>query len=206
MMAEVDVALTDYVLAIECAAFAYALEPSDALARWLASMFAALAIGSAAGGTVHGFCRDGSAGERILWPLALFALGLAALSAWGAGACLVASDAWGACIVAFACVAWLTYGAAVVAGARTFAVAMANVLGASAFLTVGLVLEFVRAHERGALLAAAGMGLVFAGAGMQQARVACPGLRLTHNGLFHVVQAAALAILFCGARRLTGRY
>lgn len=204
MMAEVDVALTDYVLAIECAAFAYALEPSDALAHWLASMFAALAIGSAAGGTVHGFCRDGSAGERILWPLALLALGLAALSAWGAGACLVASDAWGARIVAFACVAWLAYGAAVVAGARTFAVAIANVLGASAFLTVGLVLEFVR-DERGALVAAAGMGLVFAGAGMQHARVACPRLHLTHNGLFHIVQSAALALLFCGARRLTGR-
>jgi hypothetical protein len=206
MMAEVDVALTDYVLAIECAAFACALEPSDALPRWLASMFAALAIGSAAGGTVHGFCRAGSIGERVLWPLALLALGLASLSAWGAGACLVASDAWVARIVAFAGVACLAYAAAVVAGAQTFAFAIANLLVASAFLTVGLATEFVRTHESGALVAAAGMGLVFAGAGMQHARVACRGLHLTHNGLFHVVQAAALAILFCGARRLTGRY
>lgn len=205
MMAEVDVVITDYLLAIECAAFACALEPSDALARWLASMFVALAIGSAAGGTVHGFCRDGSTGERVLWPLALLALGFAALSAWGAGACLVASDTWIARIVAFACVAWLAYAAVVVAGAQTFAVAIANYLAASAFLTVGLAAEFVRTRQGGALVAAVGMGLVFAGAGMQQGRVACRGLRLTHNGLFHVVQAVALAIIFCGARRLTGR-
>ena len=198
-MAEVDVTLTDYALAIECGVLAWAVGCSDAFACWLGRMFVALAVSSVAGGTVHGFCRRASIGERILWPLALLALGLVAVSAWGAGACLVTSNAGSRCIVGVAVVAWIAYAVAVVAGAQTFAVAIANYLGAAAFLTFGLATAFVRTGDRGVLVAVAGMGLVFAGAAMQRARVACRPLGLTHNGLFHVVQGAALAMLSCAA-------
>jgi len=204
-MVEVDVALTDYALAIECGVFARMLGRSHALARWLGRMFLALAVCALAAGTVHGFCPDAGAGEWILWPLALLALGLAALSAWGAGAFLVASAAGVRRVVAVAWLAWLAYAAAVIAGVQSFAVAIANYLGASVFLSFALATAFRRTRDRGALVAAAGMGLVFAGAVMQQAHVACLPLRLTHNGLFHVVQGAALAMLFAGARRLTRR-
>jgi len=174
-MAEADVALTDYALAIECGLFAWRLGRAPQLARWLGRMFLALA------------------------------LGLAAVSAWGAGASLLSSVAGTRCIAGMALAGWVAYAAAVVAGAQSFALAITNYLGAALYLSFCLATAFVRTRDHGALVATAGIALVFAGAGLQYARVDCLPLRLTHNGLFHVVQGAAFALLFLGARRLTGR-
>ena len=58
-MTEPDVALTDYALFVECAAFAWliARRPTDlmTLRRWTVLFFVFTALAALFGGTVHGF-------------------------------------------------------------------------------------------------------------------------------------------------------
>jgi hypothetical protein len=202
VIAEPDVALTDYALALECTAFAWLLGDGSPLAAWFAVLFGAVAVGALAGGTVHGFCPDeGTWAARALWRLALLALGVAALAACGAGACLLASSG----IVRAATIGLAVYAVLVAGGVETFAVALASHLAASAFLLATLLLVFRQTRDAAALRAALGLALTIVGAGLQRRRVTCPALRLTHNGLFHVVQGVALALVFQGARELTRR-
>src|SRR5690348_3040464 len=87
-MTEPDVTLTDYALTAECVLLAWMLW------RWLPliqstlrlpfiTFFAAAAIGSAAGGTVHGFfLSNASSTGTVLWRTALIAIGVSAWCAW----------------------------------------------------------------------------------------------------------------------------
>ncbi len=93
-MTEPDVALTDFALALESAAFVAILwrsgGPSKQLKFWLLLYFAAASVASLCGGLVHGyFLEPGTFGRAILWPAALLAIGVNALAAWGIGALLL---------------------------------------------------------------------------------------------------------------------
>jgi len=83
-MTEVDVSLTDYALAAECAWFTYllaALRGSDSpIASAFIIFFVSIAVAAIAGGTVHGFFLDESSlGHKVLWPFTLICLGATAL-------------------------------------------------------------------------------------------------------------------------------
>src|SRR2546428_12921361 len=81
-MTELDVALTDYALAIECALFAYLVQR-----REHALFFGPAAVASLAGGTVHGFFLDvRTLGHAVLWRTTLIAIGVTAACAWAIGA------------------------------------------------------------------------------------------------------------------------
>jgi uncharacterized protein DUF6962 len=200
-MAEADVVLTDYALALECTVLAWRSGRATSLARWSSLLFLATAVTTLAGGTSHGF----RPGARVLWIVAMLGTGVIAFAAWGAGACLVASPRAVRTIVALAAVELAAYSAAVAGGAQTFRFAIANYLAASVFLLAGFAVATVRYHERTSLAGIAGLAGTLVAAGMQQARVALPVLSLDHNALFHVVQGASLALLFLGFRRLEGR-
>jgi hypothetical protein len=49
----------------------------------------------------------------------------------------------------------------------------------------------------------AGLVLSFAGAAIQQAEIGLPALGVTHNALYHLVQAVALVLIFWAAVGLT---
>jgi len=74
--------LTDYLLAIECVAFAVALarDPAaGAVRRWFVVLFASAAAASFAGGSVHGFFPDPqSAVGRSMWLITMLSIGLTA--------------------------------------------------------------------------------------------------------------------------------
>jgi hypothetical protein len=129
-----------------------------------------------------------------------------------AAACTLAAGAWVGFgpvgvrrVVGAAAVAFAVYAAAVLGGAQRFIVPIVSYCAASAWLLCRLAARFARTRERGALAAGAGLVGIVVGAAMQQAGVALPRAHLDHNALFHVVQGAALALLFAGARRLTRR-
>ena len=209
-MTEPDVTLTDYGLVLECGLLAALLcrrgDPPRPLRRWFALFFAATAVASLAGATVHGFFLDtATVGARVLWPAALVAIGGAALAAWGIGAHLQFSEAAARWIARGAAFEFVAYATAVVAGAQTFAIAVFNYLPAALFLLVVLALAYRRDRERAALLGAAGMLLTFLAAGVQMARVPLHARYFTHNAFYHLIQGVALLLLFGSARSITRR-
>src|SRR2546428_4736678 len=77
-MTELDVALTDYALAIECALFTYLVQR-----REHALFFGSAAVASLAGGTVHGFFLDvRTLGNAVVWRITLIAIGVTAARGW----------------------------------------------------------------------------------------------------------------------------
>ena len=79
-MTEPDVALTDYLLALEGVLFVALLlrryQTIGHLHVWFTVFFAAASVASLCGGTVHGFFHDEqSAGYAILWRATLLPQG-----------------------------------------------------------------------------------------------------------------------------------
>ncbi len=203
MLAEPDVAFTDYGLALESGAFAVLLDRVHPLCRRFALFFGATAVASLLGGTVHGFFPDASsAGSSVLWPATLLAIGVAAFAAWNVAACLALSPTYARWVTRVAALELIAYAALVIAGAQTFAIAVRNYLPAAAVLFVVLVAAFVRRRDGATLLGAIGLGLTFVAAGLQHARVALHPHYFDHNALYHLLQGIALAMLYACARGL----
>ncbi len=207
MIAEPDIALTDYGLTAECAAFSYLLARrggrGQPLRRRFVLFFGSAAAAALTGGTVHGFFPDPeTAGARLLWAATLLAAGITALAAWGAGARIQFSTAVARWIERAALLAFAGYVALVAAGVQTFAVVIANYLPAAAFLLVVLLLAYRRTSARPLLLASLGLGATFLAAAIQGARLGLHPVYFNHNALYHAVQAGALLLLFLGARWL----
>jgi hypothetical protein len=211
-MTEPDVTLTDYGLAAECALFAWLLGRRDSWhggdsrqrVRWIL-FFAAGAIATAAGGTVHGFFLDpATTGARLLWPLALLAVGGSALAAWAIGARLLLGPAGARALEGVAAAAWVAYAGAVLGGARTFAVALGAYLPATLFLLVAFTARYRQAREPVLLAGLLGLGGTLVAAAAQHGRLAVHPVYFNHNALYHVIQAGALWLLFAAARRLAG--
>ena len=84
-MTEINVSLSDYALAAECAIIVWLLA-SLAAARssirsWFIVFYAAIGLAAFTGGTVHGFFSDeSSVPNRILWTSTLIAIGITSLA------------------------------------------------------------------------------------------------------------------------------
>ena len=187
-MTEPDVALTDFAIAVECAAFAVLCARTR---RPLAPMFALTALGAVTGGLVHGFAADeASRAYRILWPATLLAIIGASLSLAIAAADLVGVSRglrralWIPAIAA---------GLFVLSGHDDFLIAVAVYVPASLGAAIALAI-------RGAPLGAVGLLLgIGAGALQQRGYTPLPGT-LSHNAFYHLIQMAALALVYVGAR------
>lgn len=207
MLTEPDVTLTDYGLALECAALASLLyrvgTRRPGLRCWFAVFFGSIGVAALAGGTVHGFFLDaGTVGQAILWPTSLLAVGFAALAAWSIGARMLFSPGVARGLSMAAAAEFAGYCAVVLVVARTFVVAVVNYVPAATFLFIAFAVVYAR-ERAGALLAAvAGLGLSFAAAGVQQGRLALHPVYFNHNALYHLIQAVALLLIFRGARWL----
>ena len=77
-------ALSDYGLTLESAILAmltHRRTERTRLREWVVLFFAASAMASLAGGTVHGFTGNpASRGHRVLWPASLISVGVAGLA------------------------------------------------------------------------------------------------------------------------------
>jgi hypothetical protein len=203
-MTEPDVALTDFALAVECAVFLWWLSRLSApspLRRWAMVFFAALVVAPLAGGLVHGFFLDsGSPGHRVLWPVTLMAIGLAAAGAWMIGAWLQCSPAGARRIGRAVALALVVYWVVVLFLFQSFVVAILFYLPAAVFLLATVLLRHARTGERAARLAAFGLILTFVASAVQIGRVALHPVYFNHNALYHAVQAIALALLYVALR------
>lgn len=204
-MTEPDVALTDFALTLECAAFAlwlYWRGARVALRRWLLLFFAAAALAPLAGGAVHGFFADGEGvWARVLWPTALIAVGVAALAGWAIAANLWLSPATARLVVLAACVELGVYVALLLAWRQAFVVAIADFLPATLFLLAAVCVRARRGDLPGCRSAALGLALTLLAPAVQQAGVDLHPIWFTHNALYHAIQAVGFALFFAGSRR-----
>jgi hypothetical protein len=205
LITEPDVTLTDYGLAIECAILAYLLwrrgDPKQPLRAWFILFFVSVGLASLLGGTVHGFFPEVEAtGYRILWPATLLAIGVAALAGWGIGAWLQFPGPAAQRITSAAGLLLAGYAVLVVMVTQTFLAAIVFYLPAAAFLLMVLLLAYRRTRNRQALAGTIGLGLTFVASGVQQSGVGLHPVYFNHNALYHLIQAAALLLIFWSAR------
>jgi hypothetical protein len=206
---EPDVALTDFGLAAECALFAGWLvwrgSTGSPLGRWSVVLFAALGLGALLGGITHGFLPDaGSDAARMAWNATLIAIGVAAWASWAVGAHVLLVKDTARWVVAAAALLFALNVAVVLHVSQSFVVAIAFYAPAIVFALIAFVLAY-RASGRAVLLfAIAGIVLSLIAAVIQQTQAGIAALGLSHNALYHVVQAVGLLLIFLTARGLGG--
>ena len=208
-LAEPDVALTDFGLALECGLFAYWLAARggemNTLRCWFVSFFAASAASALLGGLTHGFFPSVSTPAGIaLWRGTLVAIGLVAWSGWAIGGRLLLSPAAARWLERVSGLAAVAYVAAVLSWWDDFRVAVLYYLPAAAFLLVAFSRYRAQRPTNAGTTGALGMVLTFAAAGIQQGQVSIHPTYFNYNALYHVVQAFAFLLLFVAARGICG--
>jgi hypothetical protein len=206
-MTEPDVTLTDYLLVVECAAFAWliARRPArlEALRRWIVAFFLFTALAALSGGTVHGFfsANDGGMGS-VLWKLSMLAIGATALAGCAIGARLLFARDGAARVVGIAAVLAGVYAATILFVNDAFWIAVVGYLPAAALLFVAFLTAAVRERASWARRGAWGLAASFVAAAVQQLRIGLHPAYFNHNALYHLVQAVALALVFAACRDL----
>ena len=198
-MHEPAVVLTDYLLAVECAAFAVVLARRSVDGAWVA-VFAATSVASVLGGTVHGFFPgpDDTAGG-LLWAMTLLCVGVTAAAlgraavgvGWGIDRARRMNTWLGVAVGAYAAVVLFV--------SREFVVAIAAYLPAALFLMFVFARNRSRGRPAGAAPAILGVLIALGGAAAQRAGIGLHPDYFDHNALYHVVQAVALYLLFRAA-------
>ena len=187
MITEPDVTFTDYGLAAECVLFTYLLgrrgNRQQLLRTW--------------------FLDDETAGHRVLWPATLLAIGVTTLAAWIVGARIQFSRGVARAISIAAVLQFVGYCVVVLFIVQTFRVAILNYLPANIFLLVVFFLTYIRVRKGAVLIGLVGIVLTFVGAGVQQAGIVVHPVYFNHNALYHIIQAAALFMIFWSARWFT---
>lgn len=203
-MNETTVALTDYVLVLECAAFAVALvrtrSASLERALWLA-FFGATACAAFLGGTVHGFFpSETSRVGAALWTATMLAIGVTGWSTLGLAAAIGLDPRLARVVIRVGLVELAAYAVALFAVTQAYWLALAQYAPFGAFWLAMLAREYARRRDRATLLGLVGLSLSFVAAAIQFFRIALTSIRLDHNSLYHLVQMIGLALLFAFAR------
>lgn len=207
MITEPDVALTDYGLAIECALFAYLFYVKGEGHRrrriWFTVFFGSTGAASLLGGTVHGFFLDvNTTGSTIFWPATLIAIGAAAMAAWAIAATTLRSRPLVNWITLLAGVEFVVYCFVILFVTDNFVFAVINYLPPALFLFLTLFLLYRRTQEFEVALGVVGMGLTFIASWVQQKGFALHPVYFNHNAFYHLIDAAALFLIFLAARSM----
>jgi hypothetical protein len=204
---EPDVALTDFGLAAECALFAGWLLwrglAGNPLCRWFVVLFVALGLGALLGGITHGFLPDAASdAARMVWNATLIAIGVAALASWAIGAHVLFANGMVRWVLAAAALLFALNVAVVLYVSQSFLVAIAFYASAIMFALIAFVLAYRASGNTVLLFAIAGIVLSLIAAVIQQTQTGIAALGLSHNALYHVVQAVGLLLIFLTARGL----
>ncbi len=187
-MREADVTLTDFALAALCFGFAGLLIGGGATPALFATLYTALGLAAFLGALSHGWFWDRSRGiGRANWLTTMLVIGVANGLLWLIALRLFAVPApWG---IALAISQFVLYAGLALFVTRSFFLSS----GFSLPPTLALLAAFL---WTGNALGVAGLVVALLGAVQQAAGI--KGLGLTHNALYHVVQALAFALVFFG--------
>ena len=199
--------LTDYVLATVTAWLGWLLfraREGQVSRKYWTLAFAALALGSALGGTYHGFgSRLGDSTHHLLWKATVLTIGVASFGMTMGSAAAVTAELPRKLLVALAAAklalysGWmLTHDAFIYVIADT-GIAMAVVASLHAW-------SAMRNRDRASFWIMGAVGVSLVAAGVQASKLALhPGFN--HNDLYHVIQMAAMGLFYTGAKRLRDR-
>ena len=200
-MTEPDVAITDCLLAAECALLACLtirkLQARAPAGLWFAALYASIALASLLGGIVHGFFT-GTRG--LLWKGTLLCIGAAALSACFAGSHLALPESAGRLLRRAAVALVAIYAVTIVYIRSDFRVAILGYLPSVLFLMAALAAAWLRTKDSRMLWGLAGLAITLAAAPLQQAEIGLHPRYFSHNALYHVVQGLGFLVLFPAAR------
>ena len=206
MIAEPDVALTDYALVVESLLFStwiYRRRPANSLKLWFVLLFGSIGLAAFVGGTVHGFLTDPrSRVTTICWSITMIILGITALSEYGIGARLMFAPRSGNVVILAAVLMFAVYVAIVVTWNNTFRIAVINYIVGLLFLATALLRLYAGNRRRAALIGFVGLLLTVAASAAQQAHIAIHPHYFNHNALYHLLEAIALLLLYLSARSL----
>jgi hypothetical protein len=207
-MTEPAVTLTDYTLAIECAVFVIALSRLDArekdLCFWFVVFFGSIGAASVLGGTVHGFFLAlSSPGRSILWPATLLAILVTSLAAWNIGAVLQLGERKVVLVRRLAIAQLVLFSLIVLFVTSKFYVGIIAYLPSTLFLLFALVTTYRRRPDPAVRWGVAGLALTLVAAVLQQRRVGIHPVYFNHNALYHVIQGAALGMIYVAARSIS---
>ena len=207
-MTEPAVTLTDYALAIECAVFVIALSRLNARDRelcfWFIVFFASAGAASLFGGTVHGFFLAASSpGRRVLWPATLMAILVTCLATWNIGAVLQLDDRNTVLVRRLAIAQLVLFSLVVLFVTSKFYIGVIAYLPSTLFLLFALVTAYRRRPDRAIRWGVTGLALTLVAAVVQQVRVGIHPVYFNHNALYHVIQGAALGMIFVAARSIS---
>jgi hypothetical protein len=199
------VTLTDYGLAIECAVIVALLMRPEAgdttLRAWFVVFFAAAAVASLFGGTVHGFFKAADSGGRaVLWPATLLAILASGLAAWFIAARLELLPRAEDIVRLVATTISIVMALLVLFVTRNFAIAIAGYLPAALFLLYSLIAVY-RRHKAPAIgWGIAGLSLTLVAAAVQRLHIVIHPVYLDHNVFYHLLQGAAFGMIYIAAR------
>lgn len=207
-MIEPAVTLTDYALAIESAVFVFALarpEVRDRTVRfWFVVFFASIAVASALGGTVHGFFRyEWSPGRPILWRASLLSILVTSLAAWNISAILELNEQGATLVRRLAIAQLVIFSLVILLVTSKFYVAIGAYLPSTLILLFALASTYRRRPEPGIRWGIAGLALTLVAAAVQQLRIGLHPVYFNHNALYHVIQGAALGMIFVAAKTIS---
>jgi len=143
-----------------------------------------------------------SPGRRILWPATLFAILVTSLAAWNIGAFLQLDERTAAVVRRLAIAQLALFSLIVLFVTSKFYVGIIAYLPSTLFLLFALLTTYRRRPDRAIRWGVAGLALTLAAATMQQLHVGIHPVYFDHNALYHVVQGAALGMVFVAARSI----
>ena len=199
-MLEPDVTITDYLLSLACAIFAWWCWRRRADAHlWYIVFFITLCLASLFGGTVHGFVPSGPWSD-VLWCGVLLSLGGTAVAMWGITTELGCGPSTRRIVMRVVVFCAVIYLGAVLSGAREFWISFIAYLPAA----VGMLVVYARRRRQAGpwRWGIIGVLLTFVAAGVQVGQVALHPHWFNHNALYHLIQVIAL---FAIARAAGGR-
>ena len=202
------VSLTDFALAIECLVFTVLLARlpvTDAVLRkWFVVFFASIAAGSALGGTMHGFFEYSTSPVRgVLWATTLLSILVTSVATWTIAAILQLEAPASQWVQRFAIAQLLVLSIVVLFVSQQFLIAIVAYVPATVFLLAAVWMAYRRRRAAALRWGIVGLLLTFLGAAVQQLRVALHPVYFDHNALYHLIQFAALWMIFHAARWIT---
>ena len=203
---EPDVALTDLGLAILGAYFSWrlAIDPArSALKRSGAVVMGGLASAALWGAIFHAFfpAKTATHAGYLVWVPVAVSIVVVASALLGLAVSLLAPKIGAAVRTALVAVYAIGFAVTVVVLDDSFTSIVRFYAPALVLVLAAAALQALRTRSAGWALAAAGFALSIVAAALQQAKVAVHPTYFNHNAVYHVVQGAALVLLYQGFRR-----
>jgi len=204
-MTQLDVALTDYGLALECGIFLYLLtlvrRDLKSLRFWFLIFFLSIGLAALVGGTVHGFFEGSQlVGDRILWPITMIVIGVTSLAGIQIAATMYFAGKKAIQILWIGSTGFLVYCFIVLRITDNFLIAILGYLPALVFLSAVLLRSYLMTKGKAFLKGFIGTCTVLMASLVQQARISIHPHYFNHNALCHVLQGVGLFMIFTTAR------